>query len=111
MRLNDDETERDQFFSWIACDPVTGHLYTVFYDRRNTEDIETEVYLAYSKDGGETWTNERISESAFSPDPMLFFGDYNNIDAYDGMVRPVWTRLDEDGKMSVWTALIEFGRG
>ena len=107
-RINDDDTERDQFFTWLACDPATGYLYSVFYDRRNTEALETEVYLAYSRDGGETWTNEKISESPFSTNPLVFFGDYNHIDAYNGIVRPVWTRLDPDGKMSIWTALIEF---
>ncbi|MDZ7847453.1 MAG: hypothetical protein U5L96_12140 [Owenweeksia sp.] len=74
--------------------------------RRNTTGLETEVYLASSKDGGESWKNEKISESAFSTNPMIFFGDYNHIDAYDGVVRPVWTRLGDDGKMSIWTAII-----
>ncbi|MDZ7847454.1 MAG: sialidase family protein [Owenweeksia sp.] len=32
LRVNDDETERDQFFTWLTCDPTTGYLYAVFYD-------------------------------------------------------------------------------
>ncbi len=104
--INDDASERDQFFSWMSCDPVTGDLYTVFYDRRNTEGLATEVYMAYSNDGGKTWTNEKISEEPFTPNPKVFFGDYNHIDAYNGIVRPIWTRMEEDGRMSVWTALI-----
>lgn len=106
-RINDDTTKRDQFFTWISCDPVTGYLYTVFYDRRNTTGNETEVYMAYSKDGGSTWKNEKISEKPFTPMDKVFFGDYNDIDAFNGTVRPIWTRMEKDGSMSIWTALIE----
>jgi len=106
--INDDKTENDQFFSWLACDPVTGYLYCVFYDRRNYDDLRTDVYLAYSKDGGQIWVNEKISEEPFTPIPFIFFGDYNHIDAYNGQVRPIWTRLDKGSVMSIWTALLNF---
>ncbi len=105
IRVNNDEGEAHQFLTWMAVDPVTGHVYIVFYDRRNHRDNTTDVYLASSTDGGETWTNERISESPFTPENGLFFGDYNNISAYDGVVRPIWTR--QDGlQTSIWTAII-----
>ncbi len=106
LRVNDDKTQTDQFFSWLTCDQATGNLYCVFYDRRNFEDTQTEVYLATSEDGGRTWLNEKISEEAFKPNPNVFFGDYNHIDAYDGVVRPIWTRYDKGGRTSIWTALI-----
>ncbi len=108
IKVNDDKKKRDQFFSWLSCDPVTGYLYTIFYDRRNHKKLETDVYMAYSKDGGETWVNEKISETSFVPDPSVFFGDYNDIEAYNGQVRPIWTRMEVDGSMSIWTALINF---
>ncbi len=108
MKVNDDRSKRDQFFTWMACDPATGYLYSIFYDRRNTKGIATEVYLAYSKNGGKKWKNIKISEKPFFCNPLIFFGDYNNIDAYKGRVRPIWTRLDADGTMSIWTALIDF---
>jgi len=107
QRLNDDSTQADQFLTWLACDPVTGYLYSVFYDRRNHEDLQTDVYLAFSQDGGATWTNEKISESPFAPTDQIFFGDYNHIDAYDGVVRPIWTRY-ENMQLSIHTALINF---
>lgn len=109
LRVNDDFYDADQFFTWMTCDPVTGDLYCVFYDRRNYvkgTDLNTDVYMAYSKDGGTTWVNEKISEKPFVPNDKIFFGDYNSIDAYDGIVRPIWTRMDQGGKMSIWTALI-----
>jgi hypothetical protein len=41
------------------------------------------------------------------PEGKVFFGDYNNISAVDGRVRPIWTREDR-GVLSVWTALLDF---
>lgn len=106
IRINDDEPGAHQFLTWMTVDPVTGYLYCVFYDRRGLEGIETNVYLAYSKDGGETFTNMKISESSFKPGSMIFFGDYTNISAYEGRVRPIWARADGN-TMSIWTALVE----
>jgi hypothetical protein len=104
-KVNDDLGKADQFFTWMDVDPVTGIIYIVFYDRRNYDDNRTDVYLASSSDGGETFVNEKISESPFVPSDKVFFGDYNNISAYNGIIRPIWTRY-EDGKLSIWTALI-----
>lgn len=108
IRVNNDKkgNNRHQFFNWMSIDPVTGYVYIVFYDRRDHKDNQTDVYLAYSKDGGESFENVKISESPFTPVEGIFFGDYNNISAYDGKVRPIWTRY-ENGKLSVWTALID----
>ncbi|MGK0364200.1 MAG: hypothetical protein ACI85O_001257 [Saprospiraceae bacterium] len=107
-RVNDDAAGKQQFFTWMSVDEATGYIYTVFYDRRNHDDSQTDVYLAYSKDGGETFTNQKISETPFLPTSEgVFFGDYNNISARNGKVRPIWTRCD-GGKLSVWTSLIDF---
>lgn len=108
QRVNNDPAGKQQFFTWMDCDPATGNIYIVFYDRRNYSDSQTDVYLAYSMDGGETFTNKRISEKPFFPTSKnVFFGDYNNISARNGHVRPIWTRCDS-GKLSIWTSLIEF---
>jgi hypothetical protein len=106
VRVNNDETHAPQFFPWMTVDQVTGNLYTVFYDRRNYTDYKTDVYLASSADGGKTWTNERISEKPFETNASVFLGDYNNISAVNGVVRPIWTRID-NYKTSVWIALIQ----
>ena len=103
LRVNDDLPGRHQFLTWMAIDQKTGYLYFVFYDRRNYQDDNTDVYMAISKDGGETFENFRISESPFIPKTSTFFGDYTNITAFDNVVRPIWTRLD-GYKLSVWTA-------
>lgn len=105
-RINNDSTNRDQFLTWISVDQTSGYLYSVFYDRRNHADNTTDVYMAYSKDGGETWINEQINRSPFTPVDKIFFGDYNHIDAHQGQVRPIWTRY-EQGQLSIWTAIID----
>ena len=106
VRVNDDTSGSDQFFTWMAIDQTNGNIYIVFYDRREYDDLRTDVYLATSIDGGETFTNERISDAPFIPKEGVFFGDYNNIAAHNGRVRPIWTRMDS-GVTSVWTAIIE----
>lgn len=106
IKVNDDESITHQFLSNIDVDPMTGIIYLVFYDRRNYNDEKTDVYLAYSRDGGNTFTNVKINKSPFSPNTKVFFGDYNDISAYNNVVRPIWTR-NEGRSLSVWTALID----
>jgi len=105
-RVNDDLAGKHQFLSWMDVDPSTGYIYIVFYDRRAYGDNATDVYLAYSTDAAETFTNVKISKESFTPTIGGFFGDYNDISAYNGTIRPIWTRLD-GYVQSVWTALIE----
>ncbi len=104
-RVNDDPAGKQQFFTWMAIDQTNGYLYFVFYDRRNHPDLMTDVYMAISKDGGETFENFKISETPFAPLKKVFFGDYNNIAVHNGTIRPVWTRMDT-GKTTILTALI-----
>jgi len=106
IRVNDDAPGKHQFFSWMDIDPSTGFIYIVFYDRRAYDDSQTDVYLAYSQDGGQTFTNQKISEKPFTPNKLVFFGDYNDISAVDGRIRPIWTEAN-GGKLSVHTALVE----
>lgn len=105
-RVNDDDAGSQQFLTWMTIDQTTGYLYCIFYDRRDHNDLNTDVVLAYSRDGGETWTNVKISDSPFLPSQNVFFGDYNNIDAHDGRIALIWTRMD-NFKTSVWASIIE----
>ncbi len=105
IRVNDDNTEKHQFLSWMDIDQTDGTIYIIFYDRRNYNDNRTDVYLAYSTDGGTTFTNTKISETPFIPN-TTFFGDYTNIVAHNGIIRPVWGRSDGNAA-SIWTAIID----
>ena len=104
--VNDDNSERHQFFTWMTVDPISGYLYVVFYDRRNTTGNATDVYVARSKDGGETFENFTVSESSFTPNSTIFFGDYTNIAALNGKIYPTWMRLDGNA-LSIWMTKIE----
>ena len=105
-RVNDDAPGRHQFFHWATVDPVTGHVWVAFYDRRDTEGDATDVFVALSTDGGDSFRNVKVSESSFVPDARLFLGDYIGIAAWDGRAYPVWTRIDANAS-SVWMALVE----
>ncbi len=106
LRVNDDPPGKQQFLSWMTIDGANGNIYIVFYDRRNYEDRNTDVYVARSTDGGETFENIQISESPFYPSTNAFFGDYTNITSYNDQVRPIWTRL-QNGNLSMWTAIMD----
>ena len=104
-RVNDDSTTRYQFFSWMTVDRVTGYIYVVFYDRRSTTGDATDVYVARSTDGGETFSNVKVSATSFTPNAGVFFGDYINIDAYNRKIYPIWMRMD-GSVLSVWIAIM-----
>jgi hypothetical protein len=104
--VNDDSSARHQFFPWMTIDQTTGYIYIVFYDRRNTTGNATEVFVARSTDGGESFLNFKVSESSFIPVSQVFFGDYTNIAADNGKIYPIWMRMDQS-ILSVWTAIVE----
>jgi hypothetical protein len=108
-RVNTDRegNKRQQFMNWMSVDPITGNIYIIFYDRRNYTDAKTDVYLARSTDGGETFRNICISESPFTPEAGIFFGDYTGIDARNDFVACMWTRL-ENGLLSIQYCGIDF---
>ena len=104
-RVNNDKGHTQQFMSWMDVDPNTGYIYIVYYDRQKHDDNITDVTLAYSRDGGKTFKNTMINKSSFLPVEAVFFGDYNDISASHGSIRPIWTQYN-DGVFSIHTALI-----
>lgn len=105
LKVNNDNTTRHQFFPWLTIDQTTGHLFVIFYDRRNTNGTTTDVYVAKSIDGGETFDNFKISQTSFTPTASIFFGDYTNIAAFNRKVYPIWMRMDGTA-LSVWNAIV-----
>lgn len=104
------ETKGDQFLPHIAVDQSDGMVYLVFYDRRNsTPNILMDVYVAFSSNGGLTFSNQCITPEPFLPaGKAVFFGDYNGISAHNGIVRPIWTGVNDNigGKTIIQTALL-----
>ncbi|MFT5233837.1 MAG: hypothetical protein ACI9UK_002308 [Candidatus Krumholzibacteriia bacterium] len=110
IRVNDDVGATQQFFPWLAVDPKSGVVAVVFYDRRNTAGAATDVTVALSSDGGESFNNMTVSESSFTPSASVFFGDYIGIDSYDGVAHAIWMAMDQ-GDLSVWTATVALPSG
>jgi hypothetical protein len=108
-RINDDSlgNNKQQFMCWMAVDPITGAINILFYDRRNYDDRRTDVYLARSTDGGDTFENIKISEEPFIPEKKIFFGDYIGISSYNDFVACTWQRLNK-GVLSIMFAGIDF---
>ena len=106
-RVNDDAAGKENFMSWMTIDQSSGNIYVLFYDRRNFDGDTTEVFFARSTDGGNTFTNYLLSQNYFVPRSNVFFGDYINISAVNGCVRPIWMRMDSNAT-SIYTALINF---
>ena len=92
IRVNNDPIHDgiDQFFQWMAVDPVTGHLYVQFYDRRDDPaNRKTGFSLARSTDGAQTFTNYAWSDSSFETQ-QAFLGDYTWLTAYRDKVYGAW---------------------
>ncbi len=83
IKVNQDPSGRgkEHFFPWISCDPVTGNLCVIYYDDRNVSPVQCETWISYSYTGGDTWTDMKVSDVAFTPVPIPglatnYFGDY-----------------------------------
>lgn len=94
IRVNSDPIHDgiDQFFQWMAVDPVTGDVYVQFYDRRDDPaNRKTGFTLARSTDGGKTFVNYAWEDTPFESAQPAFLGDYSWLAAYNGKVYGTWT--------------------
>ncbi len=109
LRVNQDPlgNGRDQFFTWLSVDPVDGSVNIIYYDRREGDGSGVHVYLARSEDGGQTFSERRISREPFQPVSGRFFGDYNGISAFGGRVACLWTHA-EPGANTLRAAVLDF---
>jgi hypothetical protein len=81
----------DQFFQWLAVDPMDGSINVIFYDRRrDPANRKQVVVLARSTDGGHNFSNYAWTDEPFEVGGV-FFGDYSGVAAYGGRVYGIWT--------------------
>lgn len=93
-RVNNDTLHNgaDQFFQWLAVDPVDGSANLIFYDRRSDPDNrKCNLVLARSSDGGRSFANYVWTTTPFDPHGG-FIGDYSGIAAYGSRVYGIWGR-------------------
>jgi len=107
-RVNNDPPGKQQFMTWMCVDQANGNLYCDFYDRRNypVSSSQTDLYMARSTDGGNTFENYEVTDSSFTPNTGAFLGDYIGIIAFNDTVRPAWMAINGNS-LSIWTALID----
>ena len=112
LRVNDDAVNNGklQCWPWIEVND-SGNIAIIYYDSRNTSSNNIiESYLAYSTDGGLTFTNYRLSTvptPTNQPNTAIRFGDYIGIDYYKNRVVPVWTDERAGGyNMECYTAIV-----
>jgi hypothetical protein len=113
MKINTDAagTGKDHYFPWITCDKANGTLSLVFMDNRNVTNSKTEAWMAYSEDGGATWTDMKVSDVSTTPSPIPglaggYMGDYLGIDAYNGKTYPTWCD-NRSGQVMTYVSVID----
>ena len=125
-RIDDSPVRNDRFFPSITCDPVTGIVSVFYYSSQNdpTNNEGVDGYVAISGDGGNTFTNYRVSDrtiylkdgnTVFPQDASggVYWGDYTSITSYGGYIYPLWwapTNANYTfGTNDMFTALISNG--
>ena len=98
IRVNQDPSGlgKNHFLPWLTCDPLNGNLCAIYYDDRDVDSTQVETWVSYSYDAGNSWTDFRVSDVAFTPSPIPgmaadYFGDYIGIKAQNMKVYPIWT--------------------
>lgn len=111
IRVNQDAVNNGkiQYCPSIDIDS-TGGVNVIFYDDRNTSSDSAEVYLARSKDGGNTWSEFVVSEHRFLPKPIAgaassYQGDFISLASNGNKIYAYWMD-DYSGIYQIWSAII-----
>jgi hypothetical protein len=107
-RINKDEPGKEQFLPRISIDAANGSVYILYYDRRNYDDNQTDVYLSWSVDGGNQFNEKKINDKPITPAPgeSGVLVDYLGLSVSKGLIIPVWTAFDGT-KQEVWTSVLK----
>lgn len=111
------DTTNDQFWAWLAVDPLSGDIGVMYFDsRRDPNNMAVECWVSLSTDGGRTWTDRPASStgSDLRLNPFAensFAGDYSGMDFYDGIMYPSWVDMryavDDESDSDVFTAIVD----
>ncbi len=100
------------FLPWIAVDDATGVVSVVYYSFDASSGFTTNTYVAYSLDGGESFTNIKVSDQSHITAPIPGFqggyaGDYIGITSFGGKAFASWAD-DRNGTWQVYVSCITF---
>ena len=87
-----DRNSVDRFHPWLAVGP-DGVVHVIYYDTARSNNRQAvDVIHAFSTDGGQTWSRERMT-GGLSPrvNDGFQFGDYNGMDAAGARLLATWT--------------------
>jgi hypothetical protein len=94
LRVNLDEPGKYQYAPHVVVDQATGFLYIVYFDRRNYDDTQADIYLAWSGDTGAKFQEVKINTAPINADAAA--SALVNVAAYKGMIAVVWATADGD---------------
>ncbi len=113
IRVNQDALNngKTQYFPAIEIDKYGG-INIIYYDDRSTTNDSTGVFLSRSTNGGISWTDYKISDHNFKPQPIGglgqgYQGDNIDITAIDNKLYPVWMD-NSTGIYQIWSTIITF---
>ncbi len=111
IRVNQDALNngKTQFFPAIEVDDFGG-VNVLYCDDRNTTSDSAGISLSRSTDGGNTWTDHRVSDHHYKPAPVsgLGFGsqgDNIGLTSLGTTLWPVWMD-NSSGLYQIWTSPI-----
>lgn len=111
VRVNQDNLNNGkfQFFPAVHVDDAGG-INVLYYDDRNTTADSSGVYLSRSIDGGATWSDFRVSDHHFKPQPIGglgqgYQGDNIGMTSVGDTLWPVWMD-NSSGIYQIWTCPI-----
>jgi len=102
INLDPEGNGLDQYMPHITADPVSGKVYILHYDRRNSPaNVFTDVYITEIK-SGKPGKQGRLTPQAFAaPGKEVFFGDYIAVAATKGQLGAAWTTLNADRQVTL----------
>ena len=114
--LNDNATnlKSDQYYPSITVGP-TGRVVVMWWDRRDDSlNVNSNIYLTYSDDGGQTFVQDikvTSMSSSFADIGLknggFGIGEYNAVLATNDYVIPVWADgRDDNGNINLYSAFI-----
>lgn len=112
IRVNQDPLNNGkiQYFPCIQIDDQGG-IDILYYDDRNTTSDSTDIFIARSLDGGNTWGEYSLTNSRFKPKPIVggassYQGDHISLLAVDDKLYALWM-ADYSGLYQVWASIID----
>jgi len=99
------------FFPAITVDNSTGIVSVAYYAFDNpTSSYETNTYVAYSSNGGQTFSNVKVSDvshiTAAIPGLTGYAGDYIGITAFNGKAYASWMDNRNGSTQNDWQVYV-----